>query len=271
MLDVVITIHRKSVFINDALASLSIQTVLPKRVVIVFNGYPTNVDFIDIPENISKITSIHFCFNKFNANYSRNCGLFYCKSSLISFLDFDDIWFNTRIEHIIESHKNFDWDIYYNNFLSGKLVGRKKLIIANDSDLKFRNSIGGFSSVVFTSNALIKIGLFDEDLDSCQDWDVWIRAQSLSLKFFHNKTFSTLHRIGDLNTITQNLKSQYTGMRHFYFKHRLFLDNQLVKELYIRRLLLYGSFLNQVTSIKLISPSRYLRFLLKKFIKILIK
>jgi hypothetical protein len=186
---------------------------------------------------------------------------------LIAFLDFDDLWFDKRIQSVIESRNTIRWDIFYSDFLSGRaLAGIKRIIVTTDTDLKLRNSVGGFSSIVFSRSALNLIGLFDEDLESCQDWDVWIRAKTMKLDFYHEKSPLALHRVGSLNTISQDLKAQYRGLRTLYFKHQLFISKMVLIELAIRRLFLYSSNIKLIRNIKLIGFRRFLRFLIKSIL-----
>jgi len=269
-MDIVITIHREDNLINEALFSLANQSILPSRVIIIFNGHPRDLDFIIIPPPIICLTFIYFYFDKCNANYARNCGLKHCISSLIAFLDFDDLWLDKRIQSVMESRNISEWEIFYSDFLSGRAAAViKKIIVTTDADLKVRNSVGGFSSIVFTRNALNLIGLFDEDLESCQDWDVWIRAKTKKLDFYHEKSPLTFHRVGSLNTISQDPKAQYRGLRKLYFKHHFFLSNTILVELLVRRLLC-GSINNQIRNVRKIGMMRFLRHLIKKFFQILI-
>lgn len=115
---------------------------------------------------------------------ARNTGIEAAKSEWLAFLDSDDEWLPTKIEKQSESLKKTkllfsyteeNWIRKGNLVLKGKKHKKHKGFVYKEAlKLCF---IGPSTSLVHQS-VLKNIGLFDEDLKVCEDYDLWLRLTS---------------------------------------------------------------------------------------------
>jgi len=125
---------------------------------------------------------------------ARNAGIRAACGEFICFLDDDDIWKQNKLQSQIDFIETQlseieNWGLVFTwlelidskgkviSFRGGRNKGRvyKKLV--------FENIIGAPSSVLVKRGVLEDIGLFDESLSSCEDWDLWLRISKKYLVF----------------------------------------------------------------------------------------
>ncbi len=117
---------------------------------------------------------------------ARNLGIKQAKSDWIAFLDSDDEWRVDKLAKQVEFHKNnFDILMSYTDELwtrDEKEVKVPKKFQKYGGDI-FEKSLGycniAPSSVLVHKKIFINIGSFDEGLEVCEDYDLWLR---ISLK-----------------------------------------------------------------------------------------
>ena len=113
---------------------------------------------------------------------SRNIAIKRSKCGYIAFLDDDDWWDEKFLEYTVRRIKRNDvvavftnyYKVYENGFLEN---GYKENAIPEIVDLSWmvRGSFIDPSTLLAKKEAVIKAGLFDENLSSAEDWDLWLR------------------------------------------------------------------------------------------------
>ena len=116
---------------------------------------------------------------------ARNSGIKASKNRWICFLDSDDVWHKKKLEkqiefhadnpHIIFSHTNEEW------IRDGKIVKQKKQH-KKPSGFCFEVNLNfckiAPSTVMIEKTIFDKVGYFDEALEVCEDYDMWLRLLS---------------------------------------------------------------------------------------------
>jgi glycosyltransferase involved in cell wall biosynthesis len=189
---VVIPAYNASAYIDQTLHSVANQDMTIDNIIIVNDGSVDNTQkvvegFIKSNKHL-KITLI----NQANAGLSaaRNTGISQSNAEFIALLDADDLWKPHKLSSqikLFKECKNTNLGVVYCAYelidnANNNIVSSKKNIITPRVRGKVYKSLmlGNFISAS-ASGALIKrialndVGLFDEKLKACEDWDMWIR------------------------------------------------------------------------------------------------
>ena len=217
-ISVVIPTYNRCELLKRAIGSVLKQTILIREIIIVDNGSTDNTQ-----EMISSLfpNTTYIYEKRKGVSYARNLGIKNCKSTWIAFLDSDDEWKPQKLEEQIFFTNNTDKkyrlihtnEIWYkNNEFKNQLKKHQK-----SGGNIFQKSLE--LCCISPSSALIKkevfdeYGLFDENLEVCEDYDIWIRITSKEEVGFLDKPLVVKH--GGHN---DQLSKQNWGMDRFRIK-----------------------------------------------------
>ena len=177
----IIPTYNRSHTISRAIKSVLSQTYNIHEIIVVDNG---STD--DTVELIKKDFPNIVCIEekKLGVSAARNTGISKVdkKSEWIAFLDSDDEWCPRKIESqvaaILEQNKyrlvHTD-EIWYRR---GQFVNQMKKHTKSGGDIFhdcLQRCLVSPSSVMIRRDLLNEVGLFDEDLAVCEDYDLWLR------------------------------------------------------------------------------------------------
>jgi glycosyltransferase involved in cell wall biosynthesis len=165
---------------------------------------------------------------------ARNVGIGMSRGKWIAFLDDDDEWLPLKLESQLQALQQTPDAVACSCaylLLADSGVARKRSVPANVAlhELLLENPLGGASMCVCSGAVLREIGAFDADFLSGQDLDLWLRLRQRG-PIIACDTALVLHRYHSGSRITTNMRSQYLGARHFYFKHRGLMDGALRRQ-----------------------------------------
>ena len=182
-ISVIIPTYNRCDLLKRAINSVIKQTITPKEIIIVDNG-STDQTYEMVSSLFPEIN--YFIEKKRGVSAARNKGILESKSKWIAFLDSDDAWKPTKLEKQMEfSIFNEDKyriihtdEIWYRN---KKILNQLKKHKKSGGNI-FNNSLQlcciSPSSVVLKNQIFEEYGLFDENLEVCEDYDMWIRITS---------------------------------------------------------------------------------------------
>lgn len=178
-ISVIIPTFNRKECVKVAIQSVLNQTIPPFEITVIDDGSNDGTDLLIKTE----FPKVKYNWKK-NSGISsaRNLGIEKSKGNWIAFLDSDDQWFPEKLEMQVKALKeNPEYQICHTNEIwvrNGKRVNPK------DKHQKY----GGYifekclplcvispSSVLMKKQVFEEYGLFDTDLPSCEDYDMWLR------------------------------------------------------------------------------------------------
>ncbi len=211
---VIIPSFNRSHTLARAIDSVLKQTIMPDEIWVIDDG---STD--DTAQLIAaKYSDVNFIQQQ-NAGVSaaRNAGIRQSQSPWLAFLDSDDEWLPGKLEvQFSEIGKNSEIEILHTDEMwirSGKRVNPMNKHKKQGGDI-FEQSLGfcamSPSTVVLQRSLLDELGLFDESLPACEDYDLWLR---LCCKY--PVTFIDQMLIRKYGGHSDQLSRQHWGMDRF--------------------------------------------------------
>lgn len=172
------TYNRKSL-LEKAIDSVLKQTYTSFELIVIDDG--SNDNTLDLLKHYSFKLKTLTQTNK-GVSAARNLGIKAAKGQLITFLDSDDLWLPDKLKYQVAFFKHNPTalicqtqEIWIRN---GKRVNPKKHH-QKPSGMIFEQSLAlcllSPSAVMLRRTLLDEVGLFDEALPACEDYDLWLR------------------------------------------------------------------------------------------------
>jgi glycosyltransferase involved in cell wall biosynthesis len=183
-ISVIIPTYNRVQLIGRALDSVLGQTAKCSEIIVIDDGSTDGTfDFLNELTSISEIPLKILQQGNKGPAAARNCGIKYAKNEYIAFLDSDDHWYKRKIktqfkvltenpEYLI-SHTKEKW------LRRGIYLNQKKKHIPRHGNI-FDHCLElcgvGMSTVMVKKSLFDQVGLFDETLRCCEDYDFWLRV-----------------------------------------------------------------------------------------------
>ena len=204
--------------LQRALDSVINQTYKPAEIIVVDNG-SSDGTLKFLREQYPKITIL--TENKIGVSSARNKGIKKSINQWIALLDSDDAWHPRKLE--IQTSMLDSALKEYNLIHTDEVWFRNNKHI---NQMKKHKKQGGYiferclslccispSSVLFKKNILDKVGLFDESLPVCEDYDMWLKICSSEKVLFAQDKLT--YKYGGHK---DQLSKSYWGMDRFRIK-----------------------------------------------------
>jgi len=179
---VVIPTYNRYALLSRAINSVLSQTYKPIEIIVVDDGSTDNTR--DIQSDFPSV--IYIYQENSGVSSARNRGIKSTSSEWIAFLDSDDEWLPTKLEEQVVFHQehstilmSYTDETWIRDGMNVKIPKKFKKIgkDAFAENLSYCN-IAPSSSLIH-KNLFKSIGMFDEALEVCEDYDLWLR---ISLK-----------------------------------------------------------------------------------------
>ena len=175
---VVIPTHNRYAFLKRTLSSVLLQSYQVTEIIVIDDGSSDKTSQI-----INDFPNIKYIYqDNSGVSAARNLGIKNASYEWIAFLDSDDEWCETKLEEQVALHKlNTDVLMSYTDEIwirDGKNVKIPKKFRKQGNDTFLENisfcNIAPSSTLIHKS-LFDKVGLFDESLEVCEDYDLWLR------------------------------------------------------------------------------------------------
>jgi len=175
--------------LQRAIDSVIAQSFKSIEIIVVDNG-SSDGSVNMLKKNYPTVKLIHE--HKSGVSASRNKGIMYAKNTWIAFLDSDDAWDQKKLEKQI--------NLLHNSHDKYRLIHTNEIWISNGkkiNQMKKHQKFGGYifneclslccispSSVLIDRSIFDDMGLFNENLPVCEDYDMWLRICSKEAVLF---------------------------------------------------------------------------------------
>jgi len=195
---VVIPTYNRYTLLKRAINSLLAQTYPIDEIIVVDDGSTDSTK--DIQNDFPEI--IYIYQENQGVSVARNVGIQRAKNEWIAFLDSDDEWHKEKLEKQVAFHKknpdilmSYTAEVWIRDGEKVKIPKKYKKIGKDAFVENFSYCNIAPSSVLLHKRLLEQVGLFDESLRVCEDYDLWLRI-------------ALQHKIGLIN---EPLITKYAG------------------------------------------------------------
>lgn len=221
---VIIPTHNRAGIINFAIQSVLSQTYTDFELIVVDDASKDQTEDHVKSWNDPRIKYVRHSSSK-GGSAARNTGIRIARGEYITFLDDDDQWVPSKLlkQLTLIKHSDSSVGLIYSGYSIIKGKDILKIVIPDCKkqmffDLLESNCVGPTSTVMIKKTVIDEIGGFDEKLQSCQDWDLWLR---IAEKFNFACIPEALVKYYLTNiSITSNISNQLRGHIQFFDKHQ---------------------------------------------------
>jgi glycosyltransferase involved in cell wall biosynthesis len=176
----IIPTYNRSSKVIRAISSVLYQTFTDYEIIVVDDG--SNDDTLDRLAPLSRYIR-YLCHSKnLGVSAARNTGIKASRSPFIAFLDSDDYWLPEKLSMQMDFFRHHPEAVACQTeeiwIRKGIRVNPRKKHVKPSGDI-FESSLKlclvSPSSVMVRRSLCDELGLFDEDLPACEDYDLWLR------------------------------------------------------------------------------------------------
>ncbi|ACQ53214.1 glycosyltransferase [Clostridium botulinum] len=240
---VVVPCYNCENFINKTVNSLLNQTILPKEIILIDDNSSDNtIKVIKELEDKNKIIKVFNLKENKGPSFTRNYGVDKSKEQYILFMDSDDI----ALPYLIEkSFKNFNElnkdnkdkcvlsytsyvqidenDSTISNIMKGMQVETEEIL-----GYEFLRNYISTSGVIINKEHFYNSGRFNENLNSSEDWDLWLRIATLGGFSYVDEPLIKVRR--RKNSLSSKLKNMEEGEKSILKQYSLdFIEEAINK------------------------------------------
>jgi glycosyltransferase involved in cell wall biosynthesis len=205
---VITPVYNGEAFLAEAVESIQQQNYHPLEIIIVDDGSTDDTARIAV----SFKGNIRYVYQPNSGPpAARNRGLRMARGNVIGFLDADDLWSENKLDlQLAYLAEDSSVEIVLGRTqlmqLTRGVDGKPEFEVSSDPSIALN-----LGSALFRKSVFDKVGLFDETLYHCDDWDWFMRARELDITMMIHQEVTRLYRRHERNITNQiELGNQYT-------------------------------------------------------------
>jgi len=217
---VIMTTYQFRPEIRESIDSVLQQTFTDYELVIVNDAGPKDVESVIGSFGSDKIRYIRLK-NNLGLAGARNEGLKIARGHYIAYLDDDDIYYSNHLQVLVEAAQNTGCKVAYSTtqaiegFVVDGVFQHIRPMFVWDESFDKNTLISRIyittCSIMHKRSLLSKVGMFQPDMRSTQDWDLWLKF-ALKTEFRHVSEITSEYRISkDNRTMANKLGAHFYG------------------------------------------------------------
>ena len=211
---IIIPCYNQAHFLNDALQSLLLQSFTDWEAIIINDGSSDETSLVanELIERDSRIRLVE----QENAGLSaaRNAGIAAASGLYIALLDADDKYGHDFLQTVFSQLEQGS-EMVCCGYTYFNLKGTIHKVVRQSEQLDFKSILTSNLfppvAVAFNRQLLDRIGMFDTDLKSAEDWDLWIRMFKAGVKLSVIEDAMVYYRISD-NSMSRQAFTMYAAL-----------------------------------------------------------
>ena len=241
MVSIIIPTCNRPHFLKEALESVLSQTYKNYEIIVISDGGKDDSPMINSLDHGGKIIYLRQEESR-GPSATRNTGLKAARGKYIAYLDDDDIYYPTHLETLVTFLERNNYRVAYTDSYQASQTWITDRYVITDKEIKYnfdfdreRFLVSNYIhiiSIVHRRELLDEVGLFDEKLETHEDWDLCIRL-SQACDFYHIPKATAEFRVRDdmTNAITSKSESLLETLKliHKRYSH-LVSQNDLFQE-----------------------------------------
>jgi len=241
LVSVVIVTYNRSIFLVRAAQSVLCQTYKNLELIIIDDASSDDTESAVKSLNNDRV---QYFRNEITlkAQGSRNRGIKESKGDYIAFLDDDDEWIYNKLEKQMPLFKQSELTGFVycgSNYVineTGQVL--KRIIPTYKGDVRdeiLKTNILSSCTPVIKKSLFEKASIFDENLLSSQDWDMWIRLADYTKFDFVSEPLANYYLHG--NQVSYNSDCKMKSFEYLLKKYHVkFIKNRAAKSKLIKRI-----------------------------------
>ena len=235
LVSVIIPTYNRAKYVTHAIDSVLAQTYPNNEIIVVDDGSTDDTKEALAPY----MDRIKYIYQENTGGAAaRNTGIKAAKGELIAFLDSDDEWLPAKIEKQIDKFRKLPNSVgvvysgcYTVSQESKEILCEIPTLKGNVHNYALQRCIISSPTPLIRKLCFKKVGVFDEALPSCQDWDMWIRLSKhynfdfvpdiLARFYCHGDQISAdlEAKIEALEILVRKYKAEFREHPSIFYKH----------------------------------------------------
>jgi len=205
----IIPVYNGEAFLAEACESIRQQRYNPLEIIIVDDGSTDNTRKV-----AAGLGDVHYVYEpNCGLPAARNRGLSEARGDVIAFLDVDDLWSGSKLEHQLSRLSEAPSAEIVIGYTQIMALGRSvegMYIFKKWSDPVLALSVG---SALFRRSVFDKVGLFDDTQYYCDDLDWFMRARESGVSILIHKEVAQFYRRHERNMTNEEKLGNYYFIR----------------------------------------------------------
>jgi glycosyltransferase involved in cell wall biosynthesis len=227
IVSVIIPTYNRAHLIVRAIRSVLNQTYQDFEIIVIDDGSTDNTEEIIRGFKDKKVKYIKKYKENKGSSIARNIGIKVARGKYIAFLDSDDEWLPEKLDKQIKvlQSESPEVGVVYSNLCYMDENGKSMNKLRNPKkegyiyeDLFGKNYVGTDSTLLIRKECFHRVGLFDDLLNTQQDWDMWIRIAKY-YRFALIKVPLVKYRLHS-NQISRNLELKIITANRILVKYK---------------------------------------------------